>query len=176
VEGGKHVLRPEDLHILPGVLNAIADLTQAGWPVFVFTNQSGVGRGYMTEAALDAIHDYLHCEVVKAGGELTAIYACPHHPTAGCDCRKPQPGMLLQASREHNIDLGASVVVGDSPRDIAAGKAAGARAVLVLSGRTRDYSPERFPFPQPDEVFPDLMTFARWLLNQACNLVRPTLN
>jgi histidinol-phosphate phosphatase family protein len=166
VEGGDYIDRPEDLHVLPGALEAIAALSRRGWPVVVFTNQSGVGRGFMTAGALESIHAYLRCEVARAGGELTAVYACTHMPDAGCDCRKPRPGMLIEAAREHDLDLPRSFAVGDSPRDIAAAKSAGATAVLVLSGHTSRYDPADFPAPQPDYVFPDLAAFAAWLLEQ----------
>ena len=169
-EGGQYITRPEDLVILPGALDAIAALTRAGWPIVVFTNQSGVGRGYMPADALDAIHSSLRREVALSGGELTAIYACPHHPEAGCDCRKPKPGMLTQAARDHDLDLSASFAVGDSPRDIAAGGAAGCQTVLVLSGHTKEYIPEQFPAPHPDHVFPNLLAFTHWLLGPAAQV------
>jgi D-glycero-D-manno-heptose 1,7-bisphosphate phosphatase len=166
VEGGDYVCRSEDLCLLPGALESIAALTQAGWTVVVFTNQSGVGRGYMSADALDAIHGYLRCAAAKSGGELTAIYACPHHPDDGCECRKPKPGMLLQAAREHNIDLAHSYAVGDSPRDIGAGKAAGCQTVLVLSGHTQEFCPDEFPLAHPDHIFADLSAFTGWLLGR----------
>jgi D-glycero-D-manno-heptose 1,7-bisphosphate phosphatase len=165
VENGEYICRSEELCILAGVLEAVAALTRAGWAVVVFTNQSGVGRGYMSADALDAVHDYLRCAVAKSGGQLTAIYACPHHPEAGCECRKPKPGMLLQAAREHNIDLTHSYAVGDTPRDIAAGRAAGCQTVLVLSGHTHEYSPEQFPLAHPNQIFTDLPAFTHWLLS-----------
>lgn len=163
VEGG-YLVRPEDLHSLPGSLEAIAALCEAGWRIVVYTNQSGVGRGYMTAEALDAIHDRLRCEVGKCGGYLTGIYACIHAPDAGCDCRKPKPGLLLQAARDHDLDLSASFAVGDSPRDIGAGHSAGCRTVLVLTGHTNIYNAADFPAPQPDHVFPTLHAFVTWLL------------
>ncbi len=163
VEGG-YLDNADDWRPLPGALEAIAALHNAGWKIIVYTNQSGVGRGYMTEDALDVLHQHLLCEVAKTGGHITAIYACVHAPDAGCDCRKPKPGMLLQAARDHGIDLNASFAVGDSPRDIAAGHAAGCRTVLVLTGHARSYSAIDFPDPQPGHVFPTLTVFTDWLL------------
>ena len=165
VECGEHIRHPEDLQLLPGSAAAIAALSKAGWPIVVYTNQSGVGRGYMSMADLDAIHDTLRCQVEIYGGELTAIYACTHHPNEGCDCRKPKPGMLLQAASEHDLDMAASFAVGDSPRDIAAANAAGCSPVLVLSGSTTEYTRDQFPTAQPKHVFPDLSAFAKWLLD-----------
>ncbi len=163
VEDGAFVTRPEDLRLLPGAPEAVAKLNAAGWKVVLFTNQSAVGRGLLTAETLDAIHDRLRHELAAVGGALTAIYACIHHPSAGCDCRKPLPGMLLRAAREHNIDLTKSFAIGDSPRDIAAAHAAGCNALLVLTGHTRIYDPTSFPDPQPVNVFPDLSAAAEWL-------------
>jgi D-glycero-D-manno-heptose 1,7-bisphosphate phosphatase len=151
---------------LPGALEAVARLCAAAWPVVVFTNQSGVGRGYLTEADLDAIHDRLRRDVESAGGRIVAIYSCLHAPDAGCDCRKPLPGLLLRAAADHGIDIANSYAVGDTPRDIAAGHAAGCRTVLVLTGHTAVYDAAQFPVPQPDHTFPTLGDFADWLVHE----------
>lgn len=164
VEGGEYVRRPEELRLLPGAAEAVARLTRAGWPVIVFTNQSGVGRGYLTLETLQTIHDRLRKEIEAVGGVLTAIYACPHGPDEGCACRKPQPGMLLQAAQEHDLDLSQCFAAGDTPRDLAAGKAVGCTTLLVLTGHTRAYDPASFPDPQPDLVFPDLAAAADWII------------
>ena len=171
VEGGDYVTCAAKLRLLPGVGKAIARLNAAGFLVIVFTNQAGVGRGYMTMEALNDVHARLQCEISKAGGTITAIYACPHAPETGCGCRKPLPGMLLQAAREHNIDLKQSYAVGDSPCDIAAGQAAGCQTLLVLSGHTASYEPASFPTPLPDYVFETLIAATDWLVQ-----ARPNLN
>ena len=162
VEGG-YVVRPEDLLLLPGSAGAVARLNEAGWSVFIYTNQAGVGRGLLTLETLDAIHARLREEIAKEGGALTAIYACPHHPDDACACRKPNPGLLLEAAREHYLDLARCYAIGDSPRDIAAAAQAGCATILVLTGHTRAYTPESFPAPQPDHVFPDLSAAVEWL-------------
>jgi D-glycero-D-manno-heptose 1,7-bisphosphate phosphatase len=117
-------------------------LNRAGWPVVVVTNQSAVGRGMLSEAELAAIHATLAELLAARGARLDAIYSCPHHPTeargaflCNCECRKPKPGLLLQAARELGLDLGRSWIVGDSERDLAAGAAVGARGVLVATGK-----------------------------------------
>ncbi len=120
---------------LPGSLEAIAQLKQAGWAVVVCTNQSGVGRGLYTMATLDEIHAHLRALLAEHGTSVDGIYACPHRPDAGCSCRKPKPGMLLRAATELDLDLGASYMLGDAPRDLEAGRAAGAQPVLVLTGK-----------------------------------------
>lgn len=163
-ETGEYITRPSALQILPGVAEAAARLTAAGWLLIVVTNQAGVGRGILTKPDLEAIHARLIAEIQSAGGVLTAIYACTHHPDADCDCRKPLPGLLLQAAAEHDLDLSASYMIGDSPRDIAAGHAAGCHTLLVLTGHTASYDPVAFPLPHPEAVFPDLSAATDWLL------------
>jgi histidinol-phosphate phosphatase family protein len=166
VEGGTYVTTPEQLQLLPGAAAAVAQLTQAGFPVFLFTNQAGVGRGLLTLEMLAQIHARLAAEVEAAGGRLTGIYVCHHHPEAGCDCRKPLPGLLWRAAADHHLELTRCLVVGDSPRDIAAGKSAGCQTFLVLTGHTKAYDPTTFPSPQPDRVFPDLAAAAVFLTQQ----------
>ena len=155
-ELGGYVTRPEELELLPGVADALARLHRAGWPVIVFTNQAGIGRGRFTAETLELIHAKLKAEIAVAGGEIRAIYFCPHHPDDGCECRKPMPGMLLQAAQEHHLDLAQCYAIGDTPRDIQAGHEAGCRTVLVLTGHTHIFDASDFPLPHPDSVFPDL--------------------
>ncbi|MCB9916192.1 MAG: HAD family hydrolase [Planctomycetes bacterium] len=134
--------RPEELVLLPGAAAAVRRLNEAARVVVVITNQSGVARGKLDEAQLGRIHARLDELLAAAGARVDAYYYCPHHPTVGpdayrkdCDCRKPLPGMLVRAAREHDLDLGASWTVGDSLRDVEAGLAAGTRAVLVATGK-----------------------------------------
>ena len=140
--------------LLPHALEAIRAINQAGWLAIVVTNQAGIARGYFGEAVLHQVHDLLRQWTGEAGVRLDAIYYCPHHPREGeppwradCDCRKPRPGMLLRAAREHDIDLRRSWMVGDSVIDIEAGAAAGMPGVLVLTGYGRglvEHQKERF--------------------------------
>lgn len=163
-ETGAYITRPEDLKLVPGAAEAVARLHQAGWTVAVITNQAGVGRGYLTLEDLHAIHDKLRAEVAAAGGHLAGIFFCPHHPHAGCDCRKPLPGLLHQAASALDLDLSFCYLVGDSPRDIVAGEAVGCKTVLVLTGHTKQYDASVFPSPHPALVFPTLSEFAAYLL------------
>ena len=151
-----YISRLEDFVMLPHAAEAVAELNRAGWLVVVFTNQSGVARGMLTAQRLDEIHARLRAAIAEAGGELTAIYACPHGPDSDCACRKPKAGMLRRAAAEHDIDLTESIAVGDSSRDIAAGHSAGCQTILVLSGQTRAYDPLSFPEPKPDRVCANL--------------------
>lgn len=133
----------------PGAFSAIARLTAAGWTVAVATNQSGVGRGYYSEKTLSVIHESMSKGALQAGGEITKIVHCPHLPDAGCECRKPKPGMLLQLQRDFGMpSLAQSWMVGDSLRDIQAGIAAGCRTALVETGKGQRYKEQvRMAFP-----------------------------
>ena len=118
---------------LPGALEALALLKQAGYRIIVITNQAGIARGVMTEADLAEIHANMKRRVAEAGAEIDAIYYCPHGWNDGCDCRKPAPGMLFQAQREFHLDLTRTCFVGDDARDKQAGAAAGCRTIRVSS-------------------------------------------
>lgn len=132
---------PDDLHLISGAAQSVRRLNDAGVITCVISNQSGVARGFLTEEDLEPIHAKLRSELFLSGATIDRIYYCPHHPTEGlppynvvCACRKPKPGMLLEASREFNIDLKRSYVVDDSVVDMKAGNAVGATTVLVLTG------------------------------------------
>lgn len=141
-ESPGYVLSPAHVELLPGAADAIGRLTRAGMPVVVVTNQSPIGRGLLTEGALDAIHARLQELIGLSGGSVSEFCFCPHLPDAGCDCRKPRPGLLREASRRLGIDLGASYLVGDQEADIQAALAAGCAAILVLSEQTVPRPPE----------------------------------
>lgn len=132
----QYVRRPEDLRWLPGSLDAVAALHAAGWRVIVVSNQAGVGRGQMTAEDLAAVDARLLADVRAAGGDIAAMYHCPHAWDEGCDCRKPKPGMLFQAQRDHDLDLTRTFFIGDDKRDIEAARAAGCRPALVDTSRT----------------------------------------
>lgn len=146
---------PDELHVIDGVPNAIKRLNDAGYLAIVISNQSGIARGLVTPENLDAMNAKLRAAVEQARGTITGMYHCPHLPDEGCDCRKPSPGMLLQAANEHNIDLSTSFMIGDKPADIEAGITAGCMTVLALSGQSTQYDPTRFINP-PDYVCADL--------------------
>ena len=142
-EDRAYVHRAADFHWLPGAVAACKRLQEAGYALVVVTNQSGVARGLYTLADVQALHDHMQRELAAAGVTLTAIYACPHHPEAplaawrqACDCRKPQPGMILRALREHQLDPAQSLLFGDRAGDVQAGRAAGiARCYQLGAGQ-----------------------------------------
>jgi len=154
-----YIKSPAEWQPIPGSLEAIARLTQAGYRVVVATNQSGIGRGLFDTATLNAIHETLQRAVQQAGGRIDAIFFCPHADEARCECRKPRPGMLLEVSRRLNVALEGVPMVGDALRDVQAAAAAGARPVLVLTGKGKK-TQAAGGLPPGTEVFPDLAAFA----------------
>jgi D-glycero-D-manno-heptose 1,7-bisphosphate phosphatase len=116
---------------LPGSLEAIASLTAAGFRVVVITNQSGVGRGLFSESVLAEIHAAMTAAARAYGGEIAAVFYCPHRPDEGCACRKPRPGLLQQAADAFGSSLAGVPFIGDKPSDVEAARAAGARPILV---------------------------------------------
>lgn len=117
-----------------GAMDALATLSLEGFRFVVVTNQSGVGRGVISPSGLQDIHDYLKISFRDHGIELLGIYYCPHTPQAACDCRKPGTELFRRAAAEHSIELDASYVIGDSVRDMEAGRALGMTTVLVRTG------------------------------------------
>ncbi len=128
---GQYVTRWEDVRFLPGVAAAITKLNESGFRVIVISNQRCVAKGLVTSAEVEALHQRISRELADLGAIIDAVYFCPHDTKPACDCRKPAPGMLLQAAKDHQIDLGASWMIGDSLADVAAGKNAGCKTVLI---------------------------------------------
>lgn len=120
-----YVYQIEDFEILPGVPEALRLLRSAGFLLILVTNQSGIGRGYYSETDLLLLHAHLQNLLAEEGASFDGIYYCPHHPDHGCDCRKPLPGLILEAMRDFPLDRGRSFIAGDNPSDLAAGGAAG---------------------------------------------------
>lgn len=152
--------RSEDFQLLPRADEAVALLNQAGFRVVVVTNQSGLGRGYFTLTALDAIHAKLHQELSKVGAWVDAIYHCAHAPKDRCVCRKPGSALLQRAADELDLSLGESYTVGDKASDVLAGRAAGTRTILVRS----DQSPVSTAALQLDYETTSLYEAAQWIL------------
>ena len=130
-----HVTAPEEWLPIPGALEAVSRLNHAGWHVVVATNQSGIGRGMIDMSAVNAVHARMNELLLAEGGRLDAVFFCPHTPEEGCDCRKPEPGLLLDIGRRYAVDLANVAMVGDTLRDLQAARAAGCQPHLVLSGR-----------------------------------------
>lgn len=140
-----YIKSPDEFILLPGSMEAIARLTAAHFSIAIATNQSGISRGLYSEAQLAAIHDKLLSSVYAAGGNIDWIIHCPHLPTAGCDCRKPKPGMLLAIARHFHCSLSGVPFIGDRVSDIQAAEAAGAVPMMVLSPMTDRVGLTAFP-------------------------------
>lgn len=136
-----YLYRVEDFEFEPGALEAIKIFKELKYLVVVVTNQSGVARGYYTEEDVQNLHRYLGEKSKEAGGSIDAFYYCPHHPEKGigeynkeCNCRKPGPGMFLEAQKELDVDFEKSIVVGDKMSDVKSGENLGMRGILVRTG------------------------------------------
>ncbi|MXN77546.1 D-glycero-beta-D-manno-heptose 1,7-bisphosphate 7-phosphatase [Burkholderia sp. 4701] len=138
---------PEQIRFVDGIFELAATATRSGYKIFIITNQAGIGRGYYTEQEfLDLMH-WIGERFAETGGAIEHTYFCPHHPEHGvgaylqsCECRKPAPGMLLQAARDYDIDLARSIFVGDKQSDMEAGRQAGVGTLLYV-GDEPDYQP-----------------------------------
>lgn len=159
-----HIRRPEQWIALPGSLAAIARLTEAGFTVAICTNQSGIARGLLSTQELEDVHRKMCKAVRAAGGEIHALFVCPHAPDEDCHCRKPRPGLLEQAARRFGTSLAGVAFIGDSLRDMAAARAAGARPVLVRTGNgERSLRDAASP---PTEVYRNLAAAANALIRR----------
>lgn len=170
------LLRPEQVKLLPGAAAAVRRLNNAGLAAVVVSNQAIVARGLITLEGLEAVNSRMaQLLAAEAGARLEGLYCCPHHPNPPeasrveayciqCDCRKPAPGLLLRAARELELDLGRSVMIGDSTRDIVTGQRAGCRTVL-LTGVGHRGEDGRFDVG-PDWRAANLPEAVDWLLRQ----------
>ncbi len=163
-----YVSRWEDFEFVPGAIDAMRRLKKAGYALVVVTNQSGIARGYYTEAQYQALTTAMKQALADAGAAVDAVYHCPHYPKGEvaelaieCDCRKPAPGMILRAARELNLSLADSILVGDKPSDIKAARAAGVgHAYLVLS----DNEESNTSLAGADAAYSDLQACVQALL------------
>ena len=156
----------EAFEFLPGSLEALSALTQAGYTLIVITNQSMIGRGMVPLAVLEEMHRRMRAAVQKAGGRIFDIFFCPHRPDEGCDCRKPAPGLIFQARQRHGIDLRHTAMIGDNAKDIACGRNAGCGAtILVRTGSGPKAAKALAELKmEPSVVADDLNAAAQWIL------------
>ena len=141
---GDYVKNWNEVEFLPGSLQAIAALSRHGHKVIIITNQRGVATGKIERSQLDDIHAKLRDVVRRNGGEITEIYHCPHDKFERCTCRKPKPGMLLRAAREHQLRLSECWMIGDAASDIEAGKSVGCKTALITHINTGCTPQEEF--------------------------------
>ena len=170
-----YVNHTERFRLLPRSVEAIERINASDFLSFVITNQSGVARGLFDEALVEKVHGILLRSLEERGARLDGIYFCPHHPGEGsapfrreCDCRKPRPGMIRRAAREHDLDLSGSYVIGDSVLDIETARNAGATGVLVLTGYGKGDLEFRMKQRgvEPAYVAADLLEAVDWILDR----------
>lgn len=171
IEDVGYLNSPQQIKFIPGSLEAIRLLSEAGYKIIIISNQSGIARGLITEDMLQTIDKIIHRQVIHGGGHIDASYYCPHHPEHGaypyqqeCECRKPHPGLIKKGEKTFALDLKGSFMIGDKATDVETGKRAGTKTILVLSGRGKE---EQFQLKkQPDHIAADLLAAVRWLLKQ----------
>lgn len=167
-DSAEFIKTADEWHPLPGAIEAIARLNHAGWHVVVASNQSGLGRGLFEVADLNEIHAKMHRLLAAAGGRIDAVFYCPHAPTEGCHCRKPEPGLFEQIADRYGFALKGVPVVGDTARDVLAGVTLGCEPHLVLTGKGVAFKGRKLPetFPSDTLVHADLSAFVDFLLDR----------
>lgn len=160
-----YVTRVKDFHFIPKAKTAIAKLTKAGYKVFVISNQAGIGKGLFSEHDLNKITDYMLKALRHSNGKIVKAYYCLHRKEDNCSCRKPKTGLLEKAAKKFHLNLKESFFVGDTLRDMKTAKSAGARAILVLSGKERLSNRKNWDII-PDFVFRDLDSAVEYILSQ----------
>lgn len=164
---GDYVRHWREFEFLPGSREAIQRLLRENVPVIVICNQAGIGKGLVSEATVQEIHRRLVAQTSVTDRKISAVYYCPHRVEDGCQCRKPRPGMLLQAAAEWDLDLTRCYVVGDAISDIEAGAAVGCTTFLVKTGRGSKALQERQSWKaQPDFIVEDLAQAVEIILRQ----------
>lgn len=171
-ESEKFVKNPEEFHLIPGSVDAIANLSQAGFKIVVCTNQSGLGRGLFTMEDLNAMHEKLHQSVEQAGGSVDVIMFCPHTPDDNCSCRKPKPGMILDICERFNVeDICKVMMIGDSIRDLQAIANVGGIPILVKTGNGKKTLAKEV-LPAGTLVFDDLLAASEYVIESAQKVVK----
>lgn len=155
-----------EFKFIDGSLDAIRRLTENGFTIIVITNQSVINRGMVPEQELHDIFFRMKSGISAAGGKITDIFYCPHTPSEGCDCRKPLPGLILNAQKKYDLDLSSAVMVGDSAKDILCAKQAGCRAAILV--RTGNYKAAEALLARenidPDTIVDNLLAASDWIV------------
>lgn len=153
---------PNQVVILAGVAEALTLLKEQGWPLVVISNQSGIGRGYYRREDLNAVQEKIEAALKTHGIIFNGTYFCPHDPKEKCGCRKPQPGLILQAAAEMDLDLKRSWMIGDKISDIEAGERAGCYPILINMNQNPNSHQE---IPAGVVFLPDLLSAARYIVD-----------
>jgi len=161
-----YIKGPEEFEFLPGSREAVRRLTESGFDIIVITNQSALGRGLMTREGLEAVHRCMIASIEAAGGRSLDIVSCPHQLRDGCRCRKPEPGLALDARRKHRVDFSTAVMIGDSAADIECALRAGIRTTLLVRTGNGAAAAEELAAREclPDYIADDLSRAADWII------------
>lgn len=155
-----------DFHFLDGAQEAIAQLTDAGYQIFICTNQAGIAKGLVSRKTVEEIHYHMITEITHYGGKIEKVYYCPHIQEDHCFCRKPQPGMLIRAYQEYALDMSNAFLIGDALSDIQAGLVVGVQTILVLTGRGKEQlQAYEYQGKRPFLVAKNLLHAAEMVLN-----------
>jgi len=155
----------DQFRFLPKAKEAIKALTDAGWSIIIISNQAGVGKQLMSLQALEDVNARMIDEIESSGGRIKAVYYCPHTSDSRCECRKPEPGMILRAAWAFGIELPKSYLIGDKITDIQAGARAGCMTILVKTGKGKEHLEQRSQWPvAPDYIASDLSEAVELLL------------
>jgi D-glycero-D-manno-heptose 1,7-bisphosphate phosphatase len=166
IEEKDFIKTPVEIEFLPGSIEAIKLLKESGYKIIVISNQSGIGRGILTEEMVKKVNRSFIDRLKKENAEIDALYFCPHSPENNCDCRKPETGLIKRAMVEHKLDLKDAIVIGDKWSDVELGKNIGAKTVLVLTGYgKKEAEKAKVSQLQPDFIANDLHDAVDWLKN-----------
>jgi histidinol-phosphate phosphatase family protein len=158
-----YVTKWDEFFFIDGSIEALKRLKEAGYKIYLISNQGGIGRGYFTQKDLDEINRKMLAEIKKGSGKIDQLYYCPHHEGDNCECRKPKTGLIEKAIRSKEVDLKNTFIIGDTLRDIEAGKRMGMKTILVLSGKASLSETENWSI-QPDSIKKDLLKAVEWIL------------
>lgn len=160
-----YVTKWNQFKFLPGVFKALKLLNRNDIKVIVISNQAGIGKGFFTRDELNEVTSRMLDEINRNGGKIEEIYYCVHKRDDNCNCRKPKPGMLVNALRKYDIDPRKTFFIGDSEVDCLAGSSLGIKTVFVKSGKTTEDEMRKWPV-KPDYIFADLLEAVKWLLEK----------
>ena len=165
-DSDEYIKSPREWQAIPGSLEAIKKLNDAGYDVCIATNQSGLGRGLFSIQTLDQIHQKMINELEAMGGVIRMIVYCPHHPDAKCACRKPNTGLLTTINEEFRLDSDTSWMVGDTAKDVECAHRMGIRGALVRTGKGESELRKGVVSRETTPIFDDLAEFGAWLLSR----------
>lgn len=160
-----YVTKWEEFFFIDGSIEALKKLKDTGYKICLISNQGGISKEYFSRGDLDRINERMLSEIEKGGGKIDELYYCPHHDDDNCECRKPKTGMIEKAIRGTEIDLKNTFIIGDSLRDVEAGRRMGMKTIFVLSGKTPLAKTKDWPI-QPDSIKKDLLEAVEWILRE----------